>query len=162
MKGKANLVLTLSILAYTGWLASDLFVAWRSAPLERYSFYLFLAWLLPIPASLISTFAQGPFERFHPALLGAALLCAFLGQIASLNFICYIGFAINLAAFVPLRPVAIPWLFSSIAWMPAFGWLGSHYFPGWQLLARSLLVIVCLAVWWIVQHKGQNREKRES
>lgn len=162
MKGKANLILALSILVYTGWTAGDLYEAWRSAPLEKYSFYLFLAWLLPIPASMFSACAEGPCERYHPYLLGAALFCAFLGQIASLNFICYIGFAINLSAFVPFRPSGVPWLFSSLCWMPAFGWLGSHYFPAWQLLVRSLLVIVCLALWWIFQNEGQKRKKRGS
>lgn len=156
MKEKSSLILFLAIFGYTAWSAKDIVEAWVKAPLERYSFFIFLIWLIPIFLSFLNKGQKDPSLRFHPMLLSASLVFGFFGQIASFNAICYLGLACVLSSVIPFRVSGIPWLISSLAWMPVFGWFESRYFSGDLLWLRALLVLLGVALWCLFENRARK------
>lgn len=119
----------------------ELINAWAKAPLDWLGWLPFVVWLFPL------IFA-GTKEVNTPFLWGAVIF-SLLGNIASLNALRYLGFSSAIAAWVPLSWGTCVWWACSVAWMPAFGWLGSRLFPEYVLIARFLAVglgVVCAIV----------------
>jgi hypothetical protein len=148
MKPKLNIILALIILLYCLWNSADMFKSWVSAPYERFSWLFFLLWLLPLIYLWIlkstGKWAGGlPVNNFF---LWAALIITLLGILGNINAVIYVGLAFSMASFMPWGPFLLIWLAGSISWMPAFGWIGSHYFPGFVFLFRLLIVIAATFV----------------
>jgi hypothetical protein len=73
-----------------------------------------------------------------------------------LNALKYVGLALALSSFLPWHPILIIWILGAISWMPALGWVGSHYFPSNVTIVR--FIIACLAsavaVWHLYRKKS--------
>jgi hypothetical protein len=99
-----------------------------------------LIWSLPI---LVFWILRTPLTfTFNPYLLAIALLSSLVGNLGSLNTICYAGLAFALASFVPYTPWTIFWIAGAISWMPAIGWIGSYYFMAFIYPTRLILAAV--------------------
>lgn len=156
MKIRHSSLIAFAILLYAAWNASELFIGWSQPHIEKYSWIVFLIWAIPLP--LYWLLPKRNYRPFHPILLWSALLVTFFGVIGSVNAVLYLGFAIALAAFLPFQWNIFPWLFSALSWMPAFGWLGLHYFPDYLLGARFLLAIFGATLWIISTYTSATHE----
>lgn len=147
---KNPFVLALAILIYALINSVDLFFAWLEDPREKYSWIVFFIWLLPVIWSRF-TFRGEKQSYFHPVLLWSAVGFSFIGEIVSMNIFKYFGLACSVASFAPFNIWLIPWILTSVAWMPVFGWLGSHYLPGLYQGLRH--IVASLGVAWFIYIK---------
>ncbi len=134
-----NLIVGIAILLYCSWNAADLLIAWQTASLERFSWLLFLIWLLP----LFYMFKY-PLRKEIPYawLLLSGLLLTFIGSLGTLNMLKYMGLAATSASFLPWKTSNIFWLTSALVWMPAFGWWSSHYILEGLFAIRLILILL--------------------
>lgn len=133
-----NLV-AVAVIVYCLVSSLTLFQSWQSSPFERLSALAFLLWLSPLLIKREKT----------PSLffLYSGLFITLLGSLGSLNTLKYLGLALSIASFAPWGVGMAIWLFSAIAWMPVFGWIGTHLFPsfilplklGWVLFSSAAL-----------------------
>ena len=156
----SNFWLAVAILIYTAWNATGLLQAWRTAPIEKFSWIYLLVWTIPIVLTWCTFHSTDDRKKLYNQLfLWSAVLLSFFGVIASLNALKYLGFACALACFVPKHWSVIPWLLSSIAWMPAMGWLGIRYFPNYQLEVRFFIVFLGVISWIIIEKNHETHEE---
>lgn len=149
---KNPFVLALAILIYALINSVDLFSAWLEDPREKYSWIVFLIWIVPVVWGCF-TF-QGEKQRYyHPALLWFAVGFSFLGEIVSMNILKYFGLACSIASLASFNIWSTPWVLSSVAWMPVFGWLGSHYLPGFYQGLRYVVASAGVA-WFIYRSRA--------
>ena len=138
------------VLAYCGWQAGDLLVAWRSNSPEATAWLAFGLWL--IPALPLGVFRRS-LGRPQTGLLASALVLSCLGQLTWLNCSRHAGLALALAGWK--RPVRgqLGWLLASLLWMPVCGWLSSGLLAGWEAWLR--IALTALTVVWVA---WRNRE----
>ena len=127
----------LAICAYCAWQSRDLVGAWKGAPFERLAWLALAIWCVPILWRRAHSRETGE----SSILLVLGVVCALLGTLGSINAIKYLGLALALAGLLPWAWAHILWIASSVAWMPAFGWLVGRHCPDWVLVARLLVVI---------------------
>jgi len=160
MNKKSSFWITLAVLAYTTWNATGLVQAWQTAPLEKFSWIMLLVWTIPIVLTWCTFHSEKDREKLYtPFFLWSAIVLTFLGVITSLNALKYVGFACALACFVPKHWSSIPWLISSISWMPAMGWIGSRYFPNYQLEVRIAIVFLGVISWITIEKNHFSHEE---
>lgn len=140
----------------------DLFRSWSDTPVEEVSLFFFLIWLLPLPIH----WCENPEEEFvlsreNGMLAFLSLLMALLGMVSSLNAFAYWGLAFSVAACLPWSMTHLWWIVSSIAWMPASGWLLLRQFPESSPLVAQLLrlALVTAGVLSLLLLKKHSREK---
>jgi hypothetical protein len=155
---KNHLLLSFAILIYSAFNSLELIQAWKKAPFEKHVWILFLIWLTPLVWTLGNFRNNVNHTFYNPLFLGIAIFFTFLGVIVSMNALKYIGFAFSLASFVPMHWAAFPWLISSVAWMPALGWMGSRYFPNWVFEIRLFIVLAGVVCWVFFAWKNSNAE----
>ncbi len=126
-----------AICLYAGWNARGLLAAWLHSPYDRCGSLAFALWVLPI-AGLWVKGAGGP-ERVSPAAFAIGLAVSFAGVATDLNVFEYLGLAIALAGFLPIRPVTFLWLACAAAWMPAAGWAFSSHGAALVNCARAAM-----------------------
>jgi len=132
----------LAVCAYCAWQSRDLVGAWHEAPIERLAWLVLAVWLTPVV-----------WRRFHlretkesSILLALGVGCSLLGTLGWVNSIKYFGLALAVAGLLPWAWAHVVWIASSVAWMPAFGWLvGRHCLEG-VLIARLLVVISAVLI----------------
>ncbi len=120
--------------------APSLVETWRHAPLERWSAAGFALWLAPWARAALRRHGPGEKSRI-PALCATASLASLLaGAVLDVHFLRHTALVAACAAFVPrfTLPAAF-WLISSLAWMPAAGWLLASGPPGPVQLLRIAL-----------------------
>jgi hypothetical protein len=137
--------LPLAIVIYTLWNSRELFQVWLFAAMDWMGWLPFLIWLSPLWVIA---------RNAHPLFLWIALMSSILGNAASFNALKYLGLASAIAAFAPMSAGTVAWWLCSLSWMPAFGWLGTRYFPEHLLLVRFTLA--CLSV-LILLTNGRSR-----
>jgi hypothetical protein len=114
-----------AICAYAAWNARGLLAAWLHSPFDRSGSLAFALWVLPI-AWLWRKGACGP-GMVTPAAFAIGLAVSFAGLATDLNVFEYLGLAIALAGFLPVRPATFLWLACAVSWMPAAGWAFSSH-----------------------------------
>ncbi len=141
-------LLTFLITLYCLVSSHELFHAWLVAPYERFGWVILLLWCLPLFYWYL--FTDKARNRVAPSsiLLGVALFFSLIGTLGDLNTLNYVALAIALASSIPLNFLSLFWLLCAAAWMPAIGWLGSHYFPQAVLFFR--LLPVCVASFFLI------------
>lgn len=145
MKNKASSLLTLAIVIYCAWNASNLF-SLSGIRFESYGLIPLIVWCIPLFYYLLTeSFRLGG----NPYILGAALVISFLSAIVDLNVLAHIGFALALMSLVPLSFRLVPWYLSAIAWFPAFSYFGARYFPDYVVPLRYLIAFFG-AIWGIL------------
>lgn len=142
-------LLPLAVLAYTAFNSRELIKAWLFAPLDWMGWFPFIIWFVP----LFFVWRKG----CHPFFLWVAVGATALGNLASFNALRYAGFSAALAAWAPFTWGTVVWWTASIAWMPAFGWLGSRYFPDHLLAGRLALTAIALVCFLISNRKKTGR-----
>lgn len=151
---KKALLLAFAILAYCLINSYELFNSWIHAPYEKMSWILFLIWCFPLFLIWTIKFAKSPTAelRINFFFLWGALSLTLFGVIGSLNAFIFFGLALAIASFFPWGWPTLIWLCGSLAWMPAIGWIGSHYFSDDVFLIRLILAIIaCAAGMWNVK-----------
>lgn len=133
---RAQLALVLFFLSL--WQSRELVVAWQSAPLERFSRLLFLAWALPSLRELRRAWEP------QAALVGAGLAATALGTLADINALCFVGLALSLAAW--RRTLSWRYVLGALLWMPAASLVGMRlHLPILVLMGlRIVLLGLCL------------------
>lgn len=162
VKQRSSFILAILILAYCVWNSLDLFQGWSNAPYERFSWLLFLIWCLPPLYYRVKNKSNG--EALNKIYLWLALILSFLGALGNLNAVKYVGLACALASFMPWNPLLLIWFVGSSSWMPATGWLGSHYFSGYVFgLRLSILIAAMAAAAWAHhrEHRGHGEEVKQ-
>lgn len=129
-------ILPIFIITLSALLSSDLLVAWSRSPFEQFAWIALLLWICPI------FFRK---SEAHMPILFLGFFFAIIGWVGDLNFLQHVGLACSVGSLLISRYSHIIWLVSAIAWMPAFGWIGSHYFFEYVIIARIFLVLVGLA-----------------
>ena len=145
-------IVPIAIVIYAVWQSLELFNSWFISPFERYSWIIFLIWLVPLFYCCLSKKVL-----IQPVFLWLALAFTFFGVIGSLNAVKYVGLSFAIASFVPFYYISVFWIFGSSSWMPAFGWLGSHFLGDFALFVRFLLVSVTSI--WMVAYLWKKNEK---
>ena len=130
-----------AITLYAAWNARNLLAAWLHSPFDRCGSVAFLLWIVPI---LLWAARPSPRRVSIPAF-AVALLISFAGVAADLGALKYLGLALALAAFLPLRPATSLWLPCAAAWMPAAGWAFSAHGPLFVNSARVAVGLAALA-----------------
>lgn len=131
----------LAILAFALGSTAEYFFFGGQGPLGRYYRLIFLIWCSPIFVFWILKLSKKiPFSP-NPWGLGLGLLFTVAGQLGELNTSKYVGLACALSAFSPAHFFQIPWVCTSISWMPALAWFSNYYFPGYLVESRFLLSI---------------------
>jgi len=149
MKRISNYLLPLAILAYTAFNSRELIKAWLYAPLDWLGWLPFVIWLIPL-----FVVWRG---KNHPAFLWGAVGATLLGNLASFNALRYAGFSAAIASWAPFTWGTVAWWAGSIAWMPAFGWLGSRYFPDYLFTGRLVVTAIAVACYFIANQKRTGR-----
>lgn len=142
------------ILAYTAWNARELFASMRSN-VEVGSYFSFAIWLIPIIDYRLFRKKTTPPSN---SLMILALVFSLIGVLGDVNTICFIGFSLALAAFVPFMWWGLPWIFSMVTWIWAFGYFSLHYFYDYAIYVRFSLVVLATA--WMVfisRKQGDNQ-----
>ena len=137
------------ILIYSFINSSELFNSWFTTSYERYTVLFFSIWLIPIVYIMIS---KKTFLLLNQSMIWVALLFSLLGSLGEMNTFRYIGLAFALAAFVPYGWHLYLWIPAALAWMPAIGWLATHYFLNSLFFVRLLLVSIGTAAFFIAHH----------
>lgn len=137
-------LLALLILAYCTFNSREMFDSWLFAPYERMSWLLFLIWVLPLLVFLYLkwTGKESSPLKINSLFLWGALLSTLVGIIGTVNAANYIGLALALASFMPWNWLVPIWVVGALSWMPAIGWIGSHFFPEHVFLFRLLIAII--------------------
>lgn len=145
MKWRYPPLIVFLIAAYCAWNARSLISGWIDAPYEKQVWFIFFLWGMP----LLYFWVANPPQSYagNPWLIGIALSLSFVGHAGSINMLKYLGLACALAAFLPWRMELLVWLASSIAWMPAFGWLASHfYFADYLFFVRTIIILIGMII----------------
>jgi hypothetical protein len=140
-----------AITVYAAWNARNLVSAWLHAPFDRRGIPAFVLWNVPIACLWISRLlnSRNPKSEIRnrrcpvsPVAFAIALVVSFSGVAADLYVLEYLGLAIALAGFLPVRPATFAWLACACAWMPAAGWAFSSCGPA---LVNSFRAVIGLA-----------------
>jgi hypothetical protein len=142
-----------AITLYAAWNARNLVPAWQHSPYDRRGFPAFLLWNVPLASLWISRLldfqirnSKLEIRNLHgsvsPVVFAIALVVSFSGAAADLYVLEYLGLAIALAGFLPVRPATLAWLACACAWMPAAGWAFSSYGP---VLVNFIRAVIGLA-----------------
>lgn len=104
-------------------------VAWATLFLTSFNFLihglpqyflLFLVWTIPV--WIFWFWTRAPFGDPKPLVL-AALAAYLVSIVIDLNLLSHLALALSIAAFIPLTPYSIVWIFGSLFWIPAGGWI---------------------------------------
>ena len=145
----------IAITLYAAWNARNVVSAWQHSPFDRRGFPGFLLWSAPLGAVWLSRLVKAQTrnpkpEILHsavsPAAFAIALIVSFSGAAADLYVLEYLGLAIALAGFLPVRPVTFAWLACAIAWMPAAGWAFSSEGPVLVNAMRAVIALVAVSM----------------
>ncbi len=148
----------LFVLCFQGSLVN----AWLISPLDKGAWIALLIWITPIllyRCGWLNVPAKVSLD--NTSLLMIGIILTVLGIIGSVNSLKTLGLAFALASFVPLHPVAILWLISSLAWMHPFAYLGSYYLGPYIFSSRLLFVTPCTAcfVWCMSKTKEETADE---
>ncbi len=113
-----NRKLYILLLAYAVWQCQSLLTAWRDAPLEHGSGFLFLLWILPLLQKRVWQELSQPFDTEKKRYVVIATLLLMLGILDEMNLLCYMG----LAALLGVCRSNRVWLLTALVWMPIFSW----------------------------------------
>ena len=137
--------LRLFVLAYCVWQAVDLVAAWQSHSEEAAVWLVFCLWL--IPALPLGPLANRE-DRPQIALLAAAVLLSFVGQVTWVHFLQYLALALAVVGWKQPLGGQWVWLLSSVLWTPACGWLVSRTLAGWETKTR--IAVMAIVAGWLV------------
>ena len=111
-----------AIALYAAWNARHLLNAWLHSPFDRCDSLAFFLWVSPVACLWARRLLTGCPARVSPGAFAISLAISFAGVATDLSALEYLGLAVALAGFLPIRPVTFPWLAFAAAWMPAAGW----------------------------------------
>lgn len=132
----------------------DLLSAWRNSPFDQWGWLVFGVWL--ILGIWLMTRAKAEGSPLQVAYLYAGLVLAFLGYVGDLNVLQHGGFAMAMAGFAAASRGYFLWLIGSVAWMPAWGWLGAHWFSAQGVVVSRGIVLMIMIVGVLLQRKGER------
>ena len=129
-----------------GWLSRDVVWAWRNAPYDWGAGWIALAWAGWV---LWHSWRRGPEPR--ASWLGAGIVLGLLSWIGELNAAAHAGLVLAASAWLPLAKLRVAGVVMGLAWLPAFGWLGSNVVsPVMMLAVRGVLLVgvgmICLGL----------------
>jgi hypothetical protein len=134
----------------------NLLESWIDSPYERGSWLPFLIWLSPLIAYRLGMLGRPAPEQINTWLIFGGIVLLLIGSAGSVNTFKNLGFAVTLAAFIPLNRGHLLWLPAALSWMRVVGWLGSYYLGGATLAFRLLCVIPCTAWMFYVLWKEEH------
>lgn len=136
----------IAICLYAIWNARSLMTAWLHSPYDRWGSIAFLCWIVPVIFLwTVRFFANGAEDRsISTAVPGIALAVSFAGSATDLSALKYLGMALSIAGFLPVRPATLAWLGCAAAWMPAAGWAFSTYSPALVNSTRAVIGLAAL------------------
>lgn len=150
-------LLKIVVLIYSAWQSRELIDAWQHSPLEYGAWISFLIWCSPlIVAFFITENFYKQKEQGSYFLIGAAILLTFFGTIGALNTLNYFGLAFAIASILPLNWTMSFWIPLAVAWMPAYGWFASHYFPNAIFSSRIIISLIVVFFTILFIDRGQN------
>ena len=86
----------LAVVLFTAFLSRDLINAWQHSPHDKLAWLALLVWLTPVMLRL------GDISRTATAvnvyLLGTAIFCGLIGDVAEVHFLNHVGLALALGA----------------------------------------------------------------
>ena len=142
---------------YCLWNARDILGGWQHCLYDRYDWMIMLIWCVPLIIYKFIPPGGTASAKTQAIYTGTGLLFSFVGTIGSLNLLVYAGLAVVLAGWLPFSWLQIVWLFSSLSWMPALGWIGTRFFLNHILMVRVILSIT--ASGWISYHLVTQRRR---
>jgi hypothetical protein len=128
-----------AILAYSLINSYELFVSWTNSPIEKHMWLAALLWMMPIPIYLMYNRDNAPIALGNMILALCAICLGLLSNLTAINAFAYCGLAASIAAFIPWTFGCIPWIVSSVVWMPGFGWYLSHQFEQIPIFLLSIM-----------------------
>lgn len=145
----------LAVLLVCTMQARDLPAIWQADVYARSAPWLFLLWLIPLLTQWWREKPKRCWPQVDTLLLVAALGCALVGTIGSLNIALQAAFGLALGGQVSPRLSKLPWLIGILAWLPATGWLAMKLDTSVMFLRiGALAVSLGLSYrWW----KGPTR-----
>lgn len=147
-----------AITMYCAIQSRELLEAWQHSGYDRYGWLILLLWTLPIFMPRLFAHQHAVTEKQTMIMMPVALLFTIVGLTGSLRVLQHVGLAIALAGWVPFSLIQGAWLVSAIAWMPAFGWIGSRLFSGYIFPARLLLAGTAVSI-FIAAIRRKQRKK---
>lgn len=151
-------LITILICIYCVLNSLNLVETWINSRADRIGALAFILWITPVILFWIRQFKQDNLIKDRPILLAIGLFCSFNGMAGSLHVLEHIGLAFTISALLPSSRLHPVWLASSIAWLPAFSWIGGRFFPEYLTIAR--IVIATLPASFIV-HSVQRLAWRQ-
>jgi len=136
----------LAILYFAAWLSRDLLNAWQHSPHDRLGWLALLVWLTPLARRLKNDRTELSANSY---LLGAAIACGLLGELAEVHFLSHVAMALALGAWLKISLRSLLWLLAAVAWMPAFGWWLAGFSGGSVLILR--LVLAGVSSFWLIK-----------
>lgn len=116
-----------AITLYASWNARALLSAWIHSPFDRCGSLAFVLWTVPVACFWVTRMLGDSSRRVSIPAFAIALVVSFAGVATDLSVIEYLGLAIAMAGFLPLKPATFVWLGCAVAWMPAAGWAFSSH-----------------------------------
>ena len=133
------------------FLSRELINAWQHSPFDRLGVIAFSIWIAgPILLRKLQSATQ---LWIHPIAAAIAAIGWVLGEF---NFIIYIGLSLSLCGFVQVGRSQLICIFTSISWMPIFGY-GLSIFsasPDHVLILRLALSIVGTVLLFCIKDKN--------
>lgn len=138
----------LAILFFAMWLSRDLVNAWHHSPHDRLGWLALLVWLTPLALLLKNDRAELAANSY---LLGAAILCGLLSELAEVHFLNHVALTLALSAWLKFSWRKLPWLLAAVAWMPIFGWWLADFSAGMVLIFRLALALASVSAFWFLK-----------
>ena len=138
-----------SVVFFAAFLSRDLINAWRHSPHDRLGWLALLVWLVPLALRLADISGTGTPANF--ILMGAAIVCGLLGDLAEVHFLDHVALALALGAWLKFSWRTLPWLLSAVAWMPVCGWWLAGFSAGTILTFRLALALAGATCFWLLK-----------
>ena len=138
----------IAICVYCMWQSINLLYAWTCSPYDRFGWVSFLIWCAPVFLFWTRQSKICHISPARPIFLALGLFFAFHGLAGSIHVLQHIGLALAVAGLMPSVRLSLLWLFSSLSWMPALGWLSGRFFPDYVQVVRFSMVI--FPAFWMV------------
>lgn len=137
-----------AVLLFAAWRSRDLLNTWQHSPRDRLGWLALVVWLAPLAPQLVNRRGQAGANAY---MVGAAIVCGLLGELAEVHFCNHVALALALAAWLKGSLHALPWMLAAAAWMPVFGWGLADVSSGRVLICRLALALAGVTSYWLIK-----------